>query len=85
MSNAKENKMNEDNIRERLMYQIRQEKENAIKERIGPNPCKKKREPVKISLNPLKGESTNRETRNVSVTATVPASKKLTSQFGRWK
>ena len=48
-------------------------KQNATKVRIGQTPCRKKRDPEKISRKPLTGERINREIKKVSVTAVTPA------------
>ena len=58
-------------------------KQKATKARIGQTPCRKKREPEKISPKPLTGERMNREIRNVSVTAVTPAKVKTVTHFGR--
>ena len=60
-------------------------KQNEMIASIGHRPCRKKREPVKISTKPLTGERMHRETRKVSPTDVVPANRKSTIQFGRWK
>ena len=47
-------------------------KQKATIARSGQTPCRKKREPVKISTKPLAGERMNSETRKVSATAVTP-------------
>ena len=57
-------------------------KQKAAIARIGHKPCRKKREPVKISTKPLTGERTSREIRKVSATAVTPMYTTSTIQRG---
>ena len=60
-------------------------KQNARMSSTGHRPCRKKREPVKISTKPLTGDKTNREMMKVSDTEVTPANSRPTVQSGMWK